>query len=178
MRMLAAELTGTEAFCYQQEESDNTAQRRVLPKPGGQLPCPTRRAGMTQDHQDPTPATQHSAHLGRHLRKPTRPVTLALAMPLPRMPETLAPAAMGGSCAAERWPRAGNEGQQTARSSSAAHQCLPNARITIELSAARHGCRAAEALYLPDLTHHCSPKPPPRVRWSDLLGPTSRAFIS
>ena len=31
--------------------------------------------------------------------------------------------------------RAGNEGQQSARSSSAANQLLPNARITIELSA-------------------------------------------
>ncbi len=102
MRTLAAQLTGTEAFCYQQEECDNTAQRMVLPELGGQLPCPPRRAGMTQDRQDPAPPAQHSAHLGRHFSKSTRPVTFALAMPLPRMPETLAPAAMGGSCAARR----------------------------------------------------------------------------
>ncbi len=46
MRMLEAELTGTEAFCYQQKEDDNTAQRRVLPELGGRLPCPARRAEL------------------------------------------------------------------------------------------------------------------------------------
>ena len=60
MRMLEAELTGTEAFCYQQKEDDNTAQRRVRPKLGGQLPCPTRRAepaftGRTQPRRPNTP---------------------------------------------------------------------------------------------------------------------------
>ena len=43
-------------------------------------------------------------------------------------------------------------------------------RLTPKLSAARHGCRAAKALYLSGMAHQCSPKLPPRVRCSLLLG--------
>jgi hypothetical protein len=43
-------------------------------------------------------------------------------------------------------------------------------RLTPKISAARHGCHTAKALYLSDFTHHPSPKLPPRVRCSLLLG--------
>jgi hypothetical protein len=33
-------------------------------------------------------------------------------------------------------------------------------RLTLKLSAGRHGCRGAKALYLSGLAHHCSPKLP------------------
>ena len=85
MRMLGAELTGTEAFCYQQKEDDNSAQKKGASGAGRLDFRPGRRAEMTQDRQDPAPLAQHSAHLGRQLPKPTRPVTLDLAMPLARM---------------------------------------------------------------------------------------------
>jgi hypothetical protein len=42
--------------------------------------------------------------------------------------------------------------------------------LTPKLSAARHGCRTAKALYLSGFTHLLSPKLPPRVRCSLLLG--------
>ena len=127
--------------CLRRWEADFPAQQGALgpPKPPGPSPtCPTLRSLRTAQADGLN--DNDDVEAGRDGREPR--------------------------CAALM--RAGNVGQQSARSPSAANQLLPNARITIELSAGAtkrpDPCTRMIGMIRLHRLHFM-----PAVRWSDLL---------